>query len=218
MQTIYDLTNKEVNKLTYEQVDRFIDIACAEAGTMLLPEVPIEPKLDKPAKDAFVYKVGEFKVGTPEEASKLLEFLNTVQLLETSYDYACGYDDKYITAIQTSNEPDIKKEAVYTAETYSKIKSLLQKYNDAKKDYEQKRKDYQKADSDRNKISSQIWEHVNNIKDKFSQKDRLKKEFNRYLNLADGDKEIALKFFENAFVGELANMDDGEEFEKSLLQ
>jgi hypothetical protein len=216
MQTIYDLEKKDVHNLTFEQVERFVDIACAMDGVMLLPELPVEPKLDNPPKDAWIFKVGEFKVRTAEDAAKILEVVSSVGLVETTYDYHVGYNNTYIVAGKTVNPPEIKKESVYSAEMYAKVKSDLQKFNAAKTEYDSKRKDYDKASTDRSKISSKIWEYVNDVNFEFGQKERLTNEFARYLDLAGGDKAIALSFFDSAFKKELDDMQDYEEFIKTL--
>jgi hypothetical protein len=217
MKTIYDLSKEEVNQLEFEQVERYIDIACAEKGVPLLPpDVPIEPKLEKPAKDTCIYKVGNFKTLTIEDASKILEVLGSIKLVETTYDYNAGYDNNYIVANKTVDLPRIEQESVYSLELYNKVKSDLQKHDIAKKQYESERKTYNEAVKTRQDVADKIWEYVREINEEFQQKEYLTKEYIRYLDLAEGNHATAMNFFMNTFREKIENMENNQEFLETL--
>jgi hypothetical protein len=217
MQNIYDLTKEQVNALTDDEIQTFIDIECAEKGVLLLPDVPTEPKKELPKPDLTIYAVGDFRVESFEEASQILEILSKVRLVTKTYDYNVGYDFHYIRFTDFLI-PEIKKEFVYSAELYNQLKNAMRKYSQEKTNYDNLNREYQKADKERQGVASKVWEYINDIRDEFWQKEHLTKEFNRYLVLANGDKKIAMAFFVTAYSDQLNKIDDPETFKSKLME
>jgi hypothetical protein len=216
MKTFWDLTKDEIVGLTSDQIARYIDIDCAEQGVSLLPDLPPAPIYEKPAKDCVVYSVDNFDVSTPEEANVILDALGKVRLLKLDYDYG-NYSDQYISDTRNVDVPDVKKVQVYSAKLYNSIRNDLKSYSEKKNAYEREQKEYSKILSERSRISDAIWNKYNEVTEEFQNREYMKKEFAKYLDLADGDKEIAMRFFDKAYADKLEGMEGLEEFKSSLL-
>jgi len=198
MNDFQNLTDEQVFQLTAEQVNFYVDLECAKEGVLLLPdEMPVEPVLVKPPFDATVYEIGGFVVVTPEESAVILDALNSVKLVRLDYESATGYESKFIRRLDT--ETKVTQTRCYSGETFAEIKKALTEYTMAKNTYDRAIKEYREINSKREKAAQWIWDRVEEIREKHISQERMNKEFQRYLVLANGDKDIARNFLKNAY-------------------
>jgi hypothetical protein len=198
MNDFQNLTDEQVFQLTAEQINFYVDLECAKEGVLLLPDTqPVEPQLTKPQPDALVYEVGNFCVTSAEEAATLLEALQKVKLVRLDYDGSTGYDSKYIKRLDT--EVEAKPIKCYSPEVFASIRESLTEYTLAKNTYAREYNEYRDITAKRDKAAKWIWDRVEEIREKYVSQERMAKEFQRYLTLANGDKTIALNFLKNAY-------------------
>jgi hypothetical protein len=199
MEDFSNLTDEQIYALTNDQVERYIDLECAKKGIRLLPDlVPSMPILEKPETNMTVYEVGDFKVLTQGEVDILLEALDKVRLVRLDYEYATGYDNKYVMGM---SDQQVKVEHIrcYSPEAFSKVKESLISYTKAKQEYQSNWQEYQKILGARKDAGKWIMEKVEEAQEKYARTERLKTEFARYLTLAQGNVEIARNFLKSAF-------------------
>jgi hypothetical protein len=94
MKRFNDLSKDEIYNLSQEEVNRYIDIECAMQGIGLMPEQPVKPEVKEYPKDAMIYFIKDLKVTTLEEANMILNILNQVNLVDTTYkncDSSCTF-------------------------------------------------------------------------------------------------------------------------------
>jgi hypothetical protein len=198
MNDFQNLTDEQVFQLTAEQINFYVDLECAKEGVLLLPDKqPVEPQLDKPQPDTLVYEVGNFYVTSAEEAATLLEALQKVKLVRLDYESSTGYDSKYIKRLDT--EVEAKPIKCYSPEVFADIRKSLAEYTLAKNTYTREYNEYREIVKKREAAAQWIWDRVEEIREKHVSQERMNKEFQRYLVLANGDKEIARNFLKNAY-------------------
>lgn len=198
MDDFQNLTDEQVFQLTAEQINFYVDLECAKEGVLLLPDAqPVEPQLTKPQPDALVYEVGNFYVTSAEEAATLLEALQKVKLVRLDYDGSTGYDSKYIKRLDT--EVEAKPIKCYSPEVFASIRKSLTEYTLAKNNYNREYTEYNRIASQRNKTAERIWNRVEEIREQHVSQERMAKEYQRYLVLANNDKTIAFNFLKNAY-------------------
>jgi hypothetical protein len=213
MKTIDELTKEEVNALTDEQVQRFIDIACMEAGALLLPPMPVQPDIHRPETDQWVYEVGGFNITTLEGAMVIVEALTKVRIVYLGW--VSGYNGNFIR--NDEQVPEIKKKPVYSNALHAKLSVLLAEQATQQRTYDSELAEYNKIAKSRSSISDSIWNHVNDIKKLFTLRDRLTAEFLRYKELAEADTKVALVFFKKAYAEKLEQLGDLQSmFEQQL--
>lgn len=198
MNDFQNLTDEQVYQLTAEQINFYVDLECAKEGILLLPDTqPVEPQLTKPQPDALVYEVGNFYVTSAEEAATLLEALQKVKLVRLDYESSTGYDSKYIKRLDT--EVEARPIKCYSPEVFADIRKSLAEYTLAKNTYTREYNEYRKIVEKRNSAAQWIWDRVEEIREKHVSQERMAKEYQRYLILANNDKTIALNFLKNAY-------------------
>jgi len=213
MNEFSDLTDEQVFKLTPEQVEFYVNLECAKEGILLLPdERPIEPRLEKPPFDAVAFQVGDFCVANQSEAAKILEVLKSVKIIRLEYESATGYDSKVIKRLDTFT-PEIKQISCYSQEMFAEIKKQLAEYNMAKNSYDRASREYNDIVTKRENAAKWIWERVEDVRERHNSQEKLLKEYNRYLVLANNDPGIALNFLQSAYQLE---EDQLEELKKSI--
>ena len=204
MNDFQNLTDEQVFQLTAEQINFYVDLECAKEGVLLLPDTqPVEPQLTKPQPDTLVYEVGNFYVTKAEEAATLLEALQKVKLVRLDYESSTGYDSKYIKRLDT--EVEAKPIKCYSPEVFADIRKSLAEYTLAKNTYTREYNEYREIVKKREAAAQWIWDRVEEIREKYVSQERMAKEYQRYLVLANNDKTIALNFLKNAY-----SLDDAE--------
>lgn len=217
MKRFEDLSKKEILNLSDEQIGMYIDMKCAENGVPLLPLKPIEPQTVNFGPDITVYKVGEYAFTNAEEAENLLDLIKTLDVYNLDWQYVKSAS-RYVLKrfADTDNAIGIEAKKVYSEEFWNSIKDKLDEYDRTMKTYNEDKNAYDKIFNSRENLAADIWDRIEAVKDNERLKNKLRTEFERYLKLTDGNKNIAFKFLEDAHK-EINNIDDKDEFVKELL-
>jgi hypothetical protein len=196
MKRISEMVKAEVLALSNEQIEQLIDYECAIEGVPLLPPIPVIPEKPDIKPDVTVFEIGGFFVLTNEEATRILEAVDGCEIYESVYVSSLSYE-KMIKPV--SSPAGITTKKFYSPEYWDKIKNIQTVYTEAKKIYDSKSEEYSSASQLRSNISAEVWGIVHAFQEEENQIKRYTAEFNRYLELAEGNRSIAMNFLTKAY-------------------
>lgn len=201
MKTFDSLTEQELVALTDDEIQRYIDYACAEHGVPLLPAMlPEPPKVEPPAQDAVVYAVGraystDVVCMKSDDAQRLADLLNSIPTCSLGYVSGPSYEKK----IEPQRGPYlVMPTPCYSAELAATIAPTLASAERAKNVYDAAKKDYDRAVNERGAFASEIREKVEEAWATHRRREDRRRDYARYLELADGNADIAARFLQNA--------------------
>lgn len=203
MKRIYDMEKEEILALTQEYIEKLIDYECALKGVPLLPPRPLEPDKVNIEPDITAYEIAGLCLLTAEEAGRILEAINTCSIYTSTYVPGANCYDKKLIPVDAYTKPKIETKRFYSMEYWDKVKSQKEAYASTKRIYDEDKKKYDEAYSKRSETASCVWEFIDAVREENRVKDYLTAEFNRYLELTDGNKTIAMRFLKKAH-----NVDD----------
>ncbi len=190
MQTIYDLTDDEIATLTDEQVNLFVDIECAKAGAPLLPPEPQELSKPEAKEDKTFYGVAGVYFEKPEEAAELLAVIDRHRTFE--YDYKSF--GKVAKPGRTYGANEITSVKMFSVGYYDEHRKSLEQYEAEKRKFDSEKKRHEQAVNERRETTAAVWELVSIARELKAEREQIARSFQRYLELAKGDKEIAFNF------------------------
>lgn len=197
MKRIDELLEAELVALDDDMIQRYIDYECALEGVPMLPPTPgLEPEKTFPGPDAKVYKIGEFMTRDSEHASRIMEALTSGQLVQADYDR--DYNNKYLKALNPGeySYPKIETAVYHSPEQWDRIKDDHSKFSVKKSEWENLKKTYDNALKERAGVTKKVFDLIQDARDRSYNRDRLRAEFARYLELAEDNRQIALNFLE----------------------
>lgn len=209
MKQITELTEQEILALTDDQLSNMVKFKMAESGIKILdfPETPNYGVL--PAKDWTLYKVDGIdnlflNKDDAESASKILcEIKQNNALAQIDY---INYDS--FTSFAKSFTSDhyafpgygvITELMVYREKTINAIKYIIQSNKDLKAEYDEAVKEYNEADTASSDIKAMVYGTYNDVNAKYTRMAEMQYQYQRYVRLADGNEETAMKFLKNAY-------------------
>lgn len=203
------MTDQEVLALSDEKIEKMAKLALAGEGIQIVSE-PKEPEYHIiPGPDKTIYDVDGCEMSFEDEdtAQSIRDLLQNSfsKLRNTEYDYKIGSDYKYEEQwhINKYSKTDmilqVKKNLVYSGPLYAQILPMLQQNANAKEEYEKLRKEYDTANQDSRDIVATVYDKVGEIRSKYAEFDRMFARYKEYIDLADGQEEIAWGFLKKAY-------------------
>lgn len=194
------LTDEELINLTEEQIDWYIALKKAEKGIRIL-KCPESPKYREiPEPNFTVYGILDLYFKDREIAQEISDFIN--ERIEKSYtsNYDWSIDsNKCYANLFNGHLKQVEVKTLYDKDTYNSIKDILISNKKIKEAYEKIKDEY-------DEYNENVQELVNEIYDKINEAKKRKEDFNEYLvkiqeylQLANGDKDVAWKFFNKAY-------------------
>lgn len=197
MRRIEDLNREELLALTDEEIKRFIDIECAHEGISILGDPPNPPIAPEQKRNLTLYKVGDIYFGKKEEAEAVVQLLARATLY--SFRYLGGYwDSNFRYAEPTTDVPQIQIENFFDEAEIRAVKSKLETYVAEKKVYDRRKDEYEKQVAATESCSSKVYDRISEAREYKDELDHIVRTYNKYLDLAEGDRKIAWNFFESA--------------------
>jgi len=194
MKRYTELTQEELVLLKEEDVERFIEIEIASEGIMPVacPEVP-SLESEGITRTEVAYEVGGLLFKKEDDAIAV----SGMEQFSSTYDYLVGgYDYKWLDPVL---EKTVTKKHFYRQTDVARIKDVLQRNAEKHKIYEKQKNEYDKFLSSTGKIRDAVYAAWRDALDLQQQFNDAKNIFEKYCNLADGDKEIAAGFFKNTY-------------------
>lgn len=207
MKTIDDYTTEELLKLTDEQIDKLYRLRLAENG-IKIPNLPEKPNYEEePQPDKTVYTVNGIDVyfEKKEVADKFADMMikNMDDLCKLEYTYSVSPDAKYTEELKEDygfrNGISISPKGVYSKALYNEIKDVLTRNKEKRDEYRNLKSEYDNQNSKASKHREYIMNKIKEAKKKEFEKSEMLRTFNEYLDLADGNSEIAWNFMNKAY-------------------
>lgn len=196
MERYDDLTDDQLVEIMEDDTSkqRLYDIECAFAGVPLLPTHPgTKPTNKEIKKDVVYFSVGGIKTRNAEDSAKLVELLATLDIVDTEYRAGKSVlvDAKKGTYERNFN---VVTEECYSAELLAGEKDNIAAYERAENTYSNLKREYDRALQDRAEVVDAINNRYDCILDTARRHAQMMVEYNRYLDLAEGDVVMAKKF------------------------
>lgn len=192
-----DYSNKELAAMSDSDISKLIDIECMVNGVTPLVAEPAQIErieVSEPDVQVFHVEAQDCLFTDMEEAKVVADLINNCKSrVTTSYDYDIGYEYKYIkrenklatidTEFQFSKEvfDQCKGSIMSNKKIDSKNKELVQELRNHNSEFNGLR------DSVINAYNSAVFERAKYL--------NAKKVYMSYLDISDGDEDVAKKFF-----------------------
>lgn len=186
------LTDAEILALTDDQIAYYMDLACAEEGAPLMPPDPgREPTKPAYQPDVTLHACGGFLFFDAETAARVADVVNGLRRAETKYVSGPRYEK---TAHIETDPVRLTTEKVYSPELWDQIKNEVNDYGERKQSWDARVKEHTEASKARDKVTAWIREKIEQVRDDDYQRERYTRELARYIELAEGDREMAVRF------------------------
>jgi hypothetical protein len=204
MKRLTEYTGKELAEMTQEQTDRLIELECAFEGIQPAEDPGREP--EKPAVESRTF----FQVGLEENHSRtevglLFESMPDLDALWAlgvmhirNYERVGGDYRNVVRPVRRENLV-VMQVAGSTEKQWDAVRHSVSEYDAAKRIWDTKNKAWQEYQKNRKAIVEALYEKASEYRDTEYRRADLTSHMNRYIDLANGDKEIAANFFKAAF-------------------
>lgn len=202
MKSIENLTDAELLALTDEAIAGHIRLRKAEEGIRILPE-PICPTLKEiNGPDIQVFEIAGYAFHEREKAEEIAAVINKYVPQSTSidYDYYRG-DGKYrYTKANNTNLVHVAVENVYSPAKYAEIRDAVESNKRVKDSFDKTKDEYDTETEKAADIVTAIYDRIQGARDRANELENHKLNIANYLELAQGDVEVAWNFFKKAYV------------------
>lgn len=200
MKRIDSMSDQEIYSLTNEEVDRLIRIRYAEEGIKFLEEPPVLKLKEKKSLsfEKYAYVLGDLDVAvmSQDDAINISKYLSQFDIYKTRYDYTLSQD----TVSRKINIFSVKHIPVFDVKSLEDYKAIEADNMEIRNEHEKKIEEYKKNLNAMQKIHSEVWRKVNDVRTRLDEWNRLRKIFTEeYLPLVDGDTNKAMAFFKKAY-------------------
>lgn len=205
MKQITELSEAEILQLTTEQIQKMILFKMAESGIKILikPGEPIYQPM--PEKTILLYSVSgiDFLFESEPMANELGKALQEClpKLKSTSY-IGNDYTHKKVITIESYSAKGIGKVTdayFYSSEDAIKASEILSANEAAKKEYKDLLAEFKTNENEADYIRVEIWDRIKQVQAKHNKMADMKYQYDRYLDLSEGNKKIALNFLKKAY-------------------
>jgi hypothetical protein len=199
MKNFNDLTKAELAELSHDDIVRYINLACAEEGIPLVPELPEKPIEPSIVPDKEYYSIAGHTLATMEDAEKVQRVFNGIVVYSENYSKRCGNLHVYDPDERSWNDPTkIIPIKAMSNELYAQRLKEVESYKTAKGEYDRIEEKFKKIKEQRKSVEESHWAIYRDAVEWKSDMEQAKRTFAQYLELADGDKGIAWKFLVKA--------------------
>lgn len=226
MKEFNKLTEKEIVKLTNDQLENYYKLELAKTGIPIM-ESPEAPEYqEKPKADINLFKSNVFEkiYCTDENVMKEINVLlqknwSTIKTVETKY-YG---DEKNIFVhpeprAEYSSRPlvlIVEPSEGYSNKLLSKVNEVSTKNKTLKDKYDITKNTFKEFDEKKTECRNIIYGKFNELRTKFYEIDRHIDRFSEYMNLASNKFNTALDFYKKAFtIDEETEMEITNEYGK----
>lgn len=192
MKRYNEMSREELVALTDDQVRKLIEIEVMVAGIKPV-DPPIEPTLESEGITANVigYKVGDL-IFLDEKDARIVADLPA---MKTAYSYHISYKYCWLEKMDAR----IEKVAFYRQDDVMRIATVLKENESRREIYNRQKQTYEEFLRQITGLSDAVWQAFREALDRQRAIDGGKRAYQKYLSLADGDHQVAQKFFRDAF-------------------
>lgn len=201
MKIFQQLNDRELVELTQDQIDQYVKLKKAETGIKIInePETPVYQ--DVPERDLELFEVNGYNFKDRAAAEEIASVINKhiSSALKVDYDYYRGGSDyKYASAYSGSLET-VNVLRVYSSPVYQSIKDILASNKKIKEAWEKVHGEYEDENTKASEIVEGVYEAIRQARERLEKFRTYKIHIVEYLQLANGDRDIAWNFFDKAY-------------------
>lgn len=190
------LTDEEIASLTTEQVEREVKLCMAHEGVQF-PEEPGNPPKQPEAAKTEYYEINGWLFANESDAQHIADIVNASGRLEQPYSKSW---DRMATVASCESDVVVSRTKLYSPDVYARIQLQLEAYKGEKKAFDERQSAYRKALQASAACADRVHSaHTRAVKKRQEERWRQIK-FTEYLELADGDQQMALRFMRKAGV------------------
>jgi hypothetical protein len=201
MKNLNDLTDAELVALPEGELERFIDLECAERGIPMLPiepELPEEPRIDY---DLVAFTIGHWSFQDRADAEAVATLVNGKPRAKYTYNYKSSDNDFAGWTIE--DRAQITETPVLSAAKRLETKAVRLAHKAAKDEYDRQHGIYREILDKRAEVGDELRERYWTALRRQRDRDEHRRHFARYLEMANGDQSIAYRFFERSYTSAL---------------
>ena len=201
---IKDMSEAEVLALSQKEIDYLISYAMAVEGIKFLP-APIAPEPFTPDYDRVVYEVAGIYFTGRICAETVCEALNAriEEACRLDYNWQQSSQYKYVAESHWKDSPPtVTAVKCFSDEKYRTMAATMIQRETEKNQYKKLLEEFQKNESLKQAIVQEIHDVIDEHKSRAYTRNRMKSEYERYKEIAQGNIEIAQKFFKKAYPSE----------------
>lgn len=199
MKSIYELTRDEVLSLTEEEVKVYINNElCKENIPITILDYRIEeitPGLITPAPHMKAFKLGNIAIAV-EDADMALE-ISRLLAKAKAFTLGANYIPGSFKSVETIGSQELyvcpKEVFIYTEEDIKRAREVNEKTGASDIDEKKKLKERAKT------IQDKVYHYIHRVKGDREYNEILETVFKDYLEISDGNKEMALEFMRKAY-------------------
>jgi hypothetical protein len=219
MKDIMDMTHDEVGKLTAEELENQVQLKMAQNGVKFIsrPKEPEYPEL--PKKDLRLFTAGLFHFWvSADDVMREFEALvhkhqDKIYSVERSYGLDQPFAQLAVELKDSYSDPFLRRDdEVYLQSNKHKVKDGLKQHASLKKEYEADLDAYKKNEKEKVACSRDVYDLYDQVQHIDRMRNKYLKQLGTYLELAEGNREIAWTFFEKAYSKEEEYDEDMQAF------
>lgn len=192
-----ELSNAELLEMTDEQIDELIRLECAFKGIAITMEEPIWKEKEIVIPRVRTYTICDITVLSLERAETILDVLTNGELFYNTYTNN-DYDCKFLEIIDSRHyrNPSISIGEAILPEVWKYFKEEQKILSQKKTLFKETQEEWKKWIADKDEISSEIYQKITELRNNEAERINCTNLFAKYLEMAKGDFEIALLFYE----------------------
>jgi hypothetical protein len=191
---INQLTDEQVAAHTPDELDRITRRMMAEAGLAIVP-TPIEPEYEpEPKPDATVYQIAGVTFISRDAAETVMTAINDNHnaRVQLRHDYSVGYN-RHCVEFSEDLETVTTKQS-FSQDTWAQHHAVMERNEAKRKQYEADKAAHRKATEAARSVVDTVRDRYAEVVERFADLDRLAARFAEYVEIADGDRWMALQF------------------------
>lgn len=193
MRRFSDYSKLELAELNEDQINELIELEIAYAGVKPV----IAPKQSTLEDVGISANVIAFELcGLVFENESDAVAVSGMKILQEEYDWNLGSDYRWC---ERERDKSIKKKFYYKREDVRRVQKALSENKHKKEIYDKDDSEYKKYIDKTSKVRNDVWEAVDEAKTAKREIDFAKQNYEKYLGLSDNNKDIANKFFIDAY-------------------
>lgn len=195
-----NLDHAQLVALTEPEKEQWINLLCAEEGIAFLPPVPTEPVVEAIDPDVTHYRVGEFRFLSMQDAEAVAAAINSAKSRRLTEHVSLdgrSYGYPYVTADAGIGDDVVRvsHESVFSQAKATDKRDALRMGKELQAKHEAAKKEYKLVSDRRAKYVSYVRDRVDEAHALDYRRERAREVFGRYVSLANGNRDVAAKFF-----------------------
>ena len=195
MKRIDDYEPSELLALSEETIEQIIDLESAYDGVPLLPSpAPVKPEECQATEDVTAYIALGLHFIDKATAMSVVDFVNSLPQVEGYYLNGNWSGPRGVRPVE-ERCASVSESDFWSQAHYDQHRAQLEGYKVAKESYDKSRKTYDGILKQRSEVANRVRRVIQDAVDDRNDAVAVTTGFERYVVLADGDRDQALKFY-----------------------